>query len=98
MKFIQIIEFQTSRIDEIDALEEEWRKATEGKRTSIRDYKVRDRDGKNTYMIIVEFPSYEEAMKNNELPETQRIAEGMTKLADGPAIFRNLDVIDEHSG
>ena len=31
---------------------------------------TRDRDRPNTYVDIVEFPSYEDAMKNSELPET----------------------------
>ena len=30
MAFIQIIEMKTSKIDELTALEEEWKKATEG--------------------------------------------------------------------
>ena len=42
-------------------------------------------------MTIVEFPSYEEAMKNNELPETAAVA-AMQKLADGPPTFYNLDL------
>jgi len=97
MKFVQIIEFQTSRIDEFDAVEAKWRAATEGKRTVVRDIKVRDRDRPNTYMIIVEFPSYEDAMKNNELPETREIAEQMRKLTDGEPVFRNLEVISENA-
>jgi quinol monooxygenase YgiN len=96
MKFVQIIEFQTSRNDEMDAIEQEWRRATEGKRTLVRELKTQDRDRPGTYMLIAEFPSYEAAMKNNELPETQRIAEQMSKIADGQPVFRNLDVLDEH--
>ena len=34
-------------------------------------------------------------MRNNDLAETQQIAEQMMKLTDGPAVFRNLDVIDQ---
>ena len=96
MKFVQIIEFKTSRTDEMDAIEQQWRQATEGKRTLSRELKTQDRDRPGTYVLIAEFPSYEAAMKNNELPETQQIAEQMAKLADGEPIFRNLDVIDEH--
>jgi quinol monooxygenase YgiN len=96
VKFVQIMEFQTSRTDEMDAVEEEWRKATEGKRTLSRELKAQDRDRPGTYVVIAEFPSYEAAMKNNDLPETQKIAEQMAKLAEGGITFRNLDVIDEH--
>jgi hypothetical protein len=97
MKFVQTIEFTTSRMDEMDKLEADWRKATEGRRTVIRDMKTRDRDNPNTYMLIVEFDSYDDAMKNNEMAETQKIAEGMAQLADSPAVFRNFDVLDENS-
>jgi hypothetical protein len=68
MKFVQIIEFETSRIDEIDALEEQWLKATKGKRTLQREIKARDLDRLNTYVFIAEFPSREAATKNSELP------------------------------
>ncbi|HEY5077303.1 MAG TPA: hypothetical protein VIJ48_07360 [Acidimicrobiia bacterium] len=47
------------------------------------------------FVQIIEFPSYEAAMRNNDLPETQQIAEQMMKLSDGPAVFRNLDVVEQ---
>ena len=94
MKFVQIIEFTTTRMDEIDALEAKWLAATEGKRTTVHQLKTKDRDKPNTYMILVEFDSYEDAMKNNALPETSEIAEGMAKLSDSTT-FRNLDVLEE---
>jgi len=97
MKFVQTVEFTTSRMDEMDEVEAEWRAATEGRRTVVRDMKTRDRDKPNTYVLIVEFDSYEDAMKNNDMPETEKIAEGMAKLADGPTIFRNLEVLEENT-
>jgi len=98
MKFVQIMEFQTTRFDEMDALEAKWLAATEGRRTTVRQLKTQDRDQPDTYLIIVEFDSYDDAMKNNALPETNDIAQEMAKLADRPATFRNLDVLDEISG
>jgi hypothetical protein len=97
MKFVQTIEFTTSRMDEMDKVEAEWRAATEGRRTVVRDMKTRDRDKPNAYVLIVEFDSYEDAMKNNDMPETEKVAEGMAKLADGPTIFRNLEVLEENT-
>jgi hypothetical protein len=41
---------------------------------------------------IVEFPSYEEASANSELPETAEVAARLAELCDGPPTFRNLDV------
>jgi hypothetical protein len=46
--------------------------------------------------MMVEFPSYEAAMENSRLPETNRIAEQMQKLSDGEPTFRNLDVVETH--
>ncbi len=91
-KFIQIIEFQTSRPDEVETLHDQWQRETEGKRTADRVTITRDRDRPGTCIIVAEFASYDEAMKNNDLPQTQRISEQMMKLADGEPTFRNLDV------
>jgi hypothetical protein len=97
MEFIQIIEFTTTRFDEVEALMNEWVTKTEGKRKARRGTITTDRDRPNTYVQIVEFPSFKEAMANSNLPETAEFAEKIAKLCDGPAIFRNLDVrrIDE---
>jgi quinol monooxygenase YgiN len=95
MKFVQIIEFKTSRYDEINQVMDEWMAASEGNRTPTHEISGRDRDQPNTYLQIVEFPSYEEAMKNNDRPETAAFAQRMADLCDGPAIFRNLDVVRE---
>jgi hypothetical protein len=91
-KFVQIIEYQTTKFDEMQKLTDEWLAATEGKRSAGRALDASDRDRPNTYFTVVEFPSFEEAMKNNDLPETQSFAERMQAMCDGPAIFRNLDV------
>jgi hypothetical protein len=40
----------------------------------------------------VEFPFYEEAVTNSELPETAEVAARLAELCDGPPTFRNLDV------
>ena len=92
MGFIQIIEIETTRPDEVEALVSEWRTKTEGTRTAQRGTFARDRDRQNTYVQIVEFLSYEDAMANSELPQTASFAEKMRDLCDGPLIFRNLDV------
>ena len=95
MPFIQIIEYKTSRIDELNAALDDWLAATKGKRAATRGVQTKDRDATNTYVQIVEFPSYEEAMANSNLPETSEIATQMAELCDGPPTFRNLDVTFE---
>ena len=92
MSFIQIIEFKTSRIDEVNAALDEWLAQTAGRRAAVRGTLTQDRDHPNTYLNIVEFPSYDEAMANSELPETAAFAARMNSLCDGPQMFRNLDV------
>jgi quinol monooxygenase YgiN len=95
MKFVQIIEINTKNMDEIQKLDKEWEAATEGKRTATRAVVCKDRDKADRYFVIVEFPSYEDAQKNNDLPETAAFAEKQMKFAEGPPSFYNLDVIDE---
>lgn len=92
-KFVQIIEYTTTKYDEMEKLTDEWLAATEGKRTAGRAVSTSDREKPNTYVDFIEFPSYEAAMKNNDMPETSAMAEKMQALCDGPAKFRNLDVV-----
>ena len=93
MPFVQVIEFQTSRLDEFNATVEDWLKESAGWRTATRAQMGEDRDRPGTYVQIVEFPSYEAAMENSDRPETGRFAERLAALCDGPASFRNLDVV-----
>jgi hypothetical protein len=95
MPFIQIIEYKTTRIDELNAVLDGWLEATKGKRAATRGVQTKDRDATNTYVQIVEFPSYEEAMANSNLPETSEFAAKLASLCDGPPTFRNLDVLRE---
>jgi quinol monooxygenase YgiN len=90
--FIQTMELKTSRLDEIEALMDGWMERTTGKRRATRAVVTADLDRPNTYISIVEFPSYDAAMENSKLPETAEFAEQLAKLCDGPPTFRNLDV------
>jgi quinol monooxygenase YgiN len=96
MGYVQIIEIKTSKYDEIRKLEEEWQAATEGRRTATRSVVTEDRDQPGTYVIFVEFPSYEAAQANNDLPETAHFSEQVAKLGEG-LTFRNLDVVDDNA-
>ena len=95
MGFIQIIEYKTTRIEELNAALDGWLEKTKGKRAATRGLQTQDRDAQNTYVQIVEFPSYEEAMANSKLPETSDFAAQLAALCDGPPTFRNLDVLRE---
>jgi hypothetical protein len=97
MAFIQIIECRTSAFDKIQELEDEWRAATEGKRTLRRSVVARDRSDPSRHLIIAFFDSYEDAMKNSNLPETSTFSEKQAALIDGPVSFQDLDVIEDHA-
>jgi hypothetical protein len=90
--FVQIIEFQTSRIDEIEALSRPVGVEGGPALTVRRLTATADRDRPGTYLTIVEFESYESAMENSNRPETAEFAAKLAQLCDGPPIFRNLDV------
>lgn len=90
--FIQLIEFRTERIDEITAMTTEWATAIGADRTARWALTTADRDHRNTYVQIVQFPNYEAAMRNSQHPATARFAERLEKLCDGPARFTNLDL------
>lgn len=72
--------------------------ATEGRRTTAGAWFCKDRDRADTYVQIVVFPSCEEAMKNNDLPETRELAQKLMQLCDGEPVFRNLDLVREDEG
>jgi len=92
MSFIQIIEYETDRPEEMWALGEgrtaEMGDPPPGFRLAI----TQDRDNPNRYFTIVEFPSYEEAMENSRRPETDAFAQQMAALCTSGPRFYNLDV------
>jgi hypothetical protein len=97
MEFIQIIEMRTADVEPILALDEEWSAATEGKRTARRSIVTQDRSDPDRHLVLVFFDSYEDAMQNSQLPETQEFAAKASALTDSPATFIDLDVIADRS-
>lgn len=94
--FVQIIEFTTTRIDEVRALGDEMREQAAG--PVVRGTFTADRDRPNTYLNVIEFESYDAAMENSNRPETSAFAARMAELCDGPPKFYNLDVMDTWVG
>ncbi|MBT2520200.1 hypothetical protein [Arthrobacter sp. ISL-28] len=96
--FVQIIEFQTSRIKEIEELGRPSRTEGSTPPTFRHIMATADRDRPGTYLTIVEFDSYDSAMENSSRPETSEFAAKMAALCDGDPVFRNLDVMWEDKG
>jgi len=94
-KFVQIVQYETDDIDESLEITKEFLEATEGKRASGRGVTCADRDNPDRYFTIVEFDSHEDAQKNNDLPETQGMADKQMKNSKGEPTFYNLDVLFE---
>lgn len=95
MAFVQVIEFRTSKIDEMRALGQEWEAAAAGQGTARRRIMCADRDDPGRFFNLVWFDDYESAMANSELSMTQEFSQRMMALGDGPPTFHNLDVIED---
>ncbi|MFD9303841.1 ester cyclase [Streptomyces sp. NPDC060048] len=97
MTFVQVIDYETTRFDEMNALIDRWAEQSSGRRTVTHTMIGKDRDARTHFVDLVEFPSYEEAMRNSQLPETDRMFQEMVALCEGMPKFMNLDVVrDEH--
>ena len=95
MRFAQIIEFTTGRIDEFNAGLDEWMARSDGHRIPHRAVLRRDRAAQDRYLFMVEFASYEQGMENSGRPETGEFAAFLAGISDGALTFRNLDVLRE---
>ncbi|HVB91949.1 MAG TPA: hypothetical protein VND70_07590 [Acidimicrobiales bacterium] len=90
--FVQIMELKTERIDEVVALSQRMQEERGDALLASKATVTADRDRPGYYLVIVEFDSYEEAMKNSNDPVTAKYSEEMGALLDGPPKFFNLDV------
>ena len=90
--FVQIVEFHTSRIDELRTLAEEMNPQSGG--PMLRRTVTADRDRRGHYFTILQFDSYESAMEASTSPQVSEFAARMAALCDAPPTFHNLEVID----
>lgn len=99
MAFIQIIEYQTDQPEAVQALADRMRSDSEAAGTAPRFttlVRAKDRDKENSYVTIVEFPSYADAEASNDDPMVQAFAAEMQKLSTAAPRFLNLDVVDRY--
>ncbi|MET8634994.1 ester cyclase [Streptomyces sp. NPDC004096] len=93
MTFVQLIDCRTSRFDEMNRLVDTWLEQTGGRRSATHSLIGKDRSDASHFIEIVEFPSYEEAMRTSNLPETDQIFHDMIALCDEMPVFTDLVVV-----
>lgn len=91
--FVQLIDFRTSRRDELLELVRRWSSDATGGGTARSARLCTDRDDPGAWCLIVEFPSYDAAMQNSRRPETDAMSREFADLCDGEPVFRDLDVV-----
>jgi hypothetical protein len=93
MTFVQIIDFETERIDEMRELVRQADTRAAG-RTGGPTHRLvlRDRNTPNRYLVVIEFESFEEAMRNSSDPETSTMTERLAALCTRPPSFTDCDV------
>jgi hypothetical protein len=95
-EFVQLVEMTTTRFDEMQRYNEEWRAANPD---MTLDWSIitHDRDHPDQYVAIVHFENFDVAMQNSDDPRTAEFAAKMADLCDGRVAFRNLDVVSTES-
>ncbi|MFD4525366.1 hypothetical protein ACFWP7_15865 [Streptomyces sp. NPDC058470] len=93
MKFVQIIDFETERIAEMRELVEQAAQRAAG-RTGGPTHRLvlQDRSTPGRYLVLMEFESHEDAVRNSNDPETSRLAEQLAALCTRPPSFTDCDV------
>lgn len=91
--FVQLIEFRTTRREELLSLASRWSEDATGRGTARWAQLCADRDDPGRWRLIVEFASYDAAMQNSQRPETDAMSREFAELCDGEPVFRNLDVV-----
>ena len=96
MTFVQVIEYESDRPDEVRKLSEEW-----GRRqlsnAPDRMTVAEDRERPGHFVMVAEFDNYEQAMAHSSQPETGAYAERMRRLARDEPRFVNLEVAHQEA-
>ena len=90
--FVQLIEFDTDRIAEWDAIVDRWAAAIGAHRAARWSVLGSDRDRPERHVAVVEFPGYAEAMANSGHPATAAFLKELQSICTSEPQFRNLDV------
>lgn len=95
--FIQLIDAAAQDVEAtLATLSEQLERQTDDRHTVRRAIVARDRDDDTRFVSIVFFDSYEAAMQNSELPETDELSKRMMALADD-VTFHNFEVVEDRT-
>lgn len=89
--FVQLIEFDTDRIEEWDAIVDRWAAAIGTQRAVRWSLLGADRDRPGRHVAVVEFPGYAEAMANSGHSATAAFLKELQSICRTEPEFRNLD-------
>jgi hypothetical protein len=71
----------------------EWEASEKGRSPGYRrSWLLKDRERESTYLLLVEFSSYDQAMRNSERPETGAWADKLRHAVEGELGYRNYDI------
>ncbi|MEV0153399.1 hypothetical protein AB0H57_06600 [Micromonospora sp. NPDC050686] len=91
MSFVQIVEYETDRPDEMRMLSEQWERERPANGPSRLTF-AEDQEKPGHFVIVAEFDTYEQAMAHSGQPQTSAYAERIRTLAKGDPRFVNLKV------
>ncbi|MFC8127578.1 hypothetical protein [Streptomyces sp. NPDC057302] len=93
MKFVQMIEFETDRIDDMrSVIEQDDQQATGREGGPTHRLVLQDRGNPRRFFVVLEFASAEDARRNSEAPQTARTAERLTAMCTSGPSFTDCDV------
>jgi hypothetical protein len=94
MSFVQTISFRSYHEEQVKKLLVDWEAAEKGRSPGYqRSWLLKDRDRESTYLLSVEFSSYEDAMRNSERSETGAWADKLRHAVEGELGYRNYDIV-----
>lgn len=93
MKFVQMIEFETDRIDDMrSAVEQADQQVTGREGGPTHRLVLQDRGNPRRFFVLVEFASPEDARSNSDAPQTARMAEQLAAMCTSGPSFTDCDV------
>jgi hypothetical protein len=92
MAFVQVMTYKTEHRAEMDAALHRWLEDTQDVRRARKRLLLQDRNAADSYIEVVFFDSYEDAMHNSRLPATTMLSREFEQWTVDGFEFRDFDV------